>query len=98
MLDQYKKWNSHKEVVEYLKSEYVLNVVKMVESKATNSEIKEMIELSHLADLTNLTSLCIYLAQAKHEYKRALDFYLSTKNKLIKSKVFEWLFYIMDLL
>lgn len=94
--EEMRKWPHPKEVLEYLKSEYVLSVIKLLEKNATKSEHKEILELSHLADLTSLSTICIHLAVKKNEYKRALDFYLYSKNQLVKLKVFDWMFPAME--
>lgn len=79
-----------------LRSEYLLLVIRKVELTAKENEHKAIEELRHLTDLTTLSLCCIHLAEKKKEYKRAMDFFLSSKNKLVKIRVFDWLFRVME--
>lgn len=60
--EEFRKHNNPKEVIEYLQSEYLLLVIKKLETNCIPSEHKAIIELSHLADLTTLSIACIHLA------------------------------------
>lgn len=81
----------------YLKSEYTVLLLRAVwENNLNDKDLMDFKELSYLADLTCLTTGCVYLCHVKQEYKRAFDFFMQSKNALIKSKIFGWLWMSME--
>ncbi|CAD8126614.1 unnamed protein product [Paramecium sonneborni] len=80
------QWYYKKDIIEYLKCQYFINIAIKLEKEISNS----VLGLSYEADFTTFSMISVYFAERKKEYTRAFNFFLTSQNRFVRSLVFQW--------
>jgi len=87
-MKRFREWPNKEEVQEVLKGEFIYKLLILIEKELI---AEEMYNLQKKADDSTFTEISRIFAHKKKDYGKCLDLYLKTSNKLVKDRMFGWL-------